>query len=73
MTVKGRGIEVMHASPLHPGRGEPSRIQLYLILRGLKGEPVDTVDIPPERALELAEELLRSARVVMAANAKAGR
>lgn len=57
-------IRVHGVSPVHPGRGEPSRIEMILILDYLKGSPIAVVEISPRKALIMAEELVRAARIV---------
>ena len=57
-----RNIEVLNVTPRHPGRGEPSQIELALVLRYLKGQPVEIVVLTPEKAIELIEQLAHAVR-----------
>lgn len=58
-----RKIQVLGVRPNHPGRGEPSRIELNLILSYLRGEPVETVVLTPAEAIVLIEQLALAIRV----------
>lgn len=51
--------------PVHPGRGEPSRIELNVVHEGLQGMPVSGIVLTPYEALKLAEEALHAARIVI--------
>jgi hypothetical protein len=65
-----KAITVLHAGPQHPGRGQPSRIELALRLDYLKGRPVEAIELSPYVARKLAEELIIAARIVEDANNK---
>jgi hypothetical protein len=59
-----RKITLHGVHPVHPGRSEPSRIELLLILDYIKGAPIVAIEISHEKALSLIEQLAFSARVV---------
>lgn len=56
-------VEIMGVHPIHPGRGEPSRIEAAIVLRHLRAEPVVTVILTPAKAIELIEQLAIAIRV----------
>jgi hypothetical protein len=57
-------ISLLGIHPVHPGRGEPSRIELTVILDYLKGGQAAKVVLTPGQALKLAEDAVRAARSV---------
>ena len=58
-----RSIEVLGVNPVHPGPGKPSRIEMTVVLRYLKGEPIEFVVISPQQAMSLIEQLAKAVRV----------
>ena len=59
-----RRIVLLGARAAHSGRpGEPSYIELNLVLEYLKGEPIANIVLTPHEALRLAEQLLTAERV----------
>lgn len=58
-----RAIRVHAVHPVHPGRGEPSHIEMTLILDYIKGTPVVSVRLPFRKALELLEQLATAVRI----------
>lgn len=46
-------------------RDTPGMVQVSVVLRYLKSEPVESVPLTPSKALRLAEELVQSARHAM--------
>lgn len=59
-----RKITLMGINPVHPGRGEPSSIELTLVLDYIKGTPVVSVPLTGKQALRLAEQAVMAVRVV---------
>jgi len=58
-----RAIEIVGVHVEHP-RDRPSRVELVVGLRYLKGEPVEVVELAPRLALRLIEELVSAYRIV---------
>jgi hypothetical protein len=58
-----REIQVLGVRPYHPGRGEPSRIALNLMLKYLRGTPIEVVVVSPNEAIRLIEQLAVAIRV----------
>jgi hypothetical protein len=52
-----RRIELLGVRPNHPGRGEPSYIELNVALAYLRGEPVESIVLTPAEAVLLIEQL----------------
>ena len=67
-----RDVRVLGVGPVHPGRGEPSRIVLHVHLAYLKGEPIESVVISPEQAVRLIEQLAQALRVTAAGALREG-
>lgn len=63
MTTETRRITVLNVTPVHPGRGEPSHIEMCLVLEHLKARPVVCVRITSEQAIRLIEQLALAVRV----------
>jgi hypothetical protein len=57
-----RTVEILNVTPRHPGRGEPSEIVMAVVLRYLRGEPVEAVVLTRQKAVELIEQLARAIR-----------
>jgi hypothetical protein len=58
-----RSIKMLGVRPAHPGRGEPSYIQIAVVLSHLKGEPVVTTVLSPAEAIRMIEQLAQAIRV----------
>lgn len=58
-----RAIDVLGVHPRHPGRGEPSVIELAVALSYLRGAPIEVVVLSPARAVKLIEQLALAIRV----------
>lgn len=56
------GARLMNISPVHPGRGKPSVIQVAILL-DRKGEPIVTHELALDDALRLLESLALAIRV----------
>lgn len=56
--------KTIQIGPVHPGRGEPSRIELWLVPDDRKSGQADVYTVTEEQALLLAERALMSARVI---------
>ena len=54
---------LLSITPVHPGRGERSFIQVAIVL-DTKTRPVATHEITVERALDLIESLAKSVKAV---------
>lgn len=65
--IVNRSITVHGVTPNHRGRGEPSYIELVLILDYLKGAPMESIVISPTKALRLIEELALALRATAVA------
>ena len=59
-----RSIEILNVLPTHPGRGGPSKIVMTVVLRYLKSEPVEQIELSPFAAVLLIEQLSKALRVV---------
>jgi hypothetical protein len=62
MTAKQ--ISVLNAVPVHPGRGEPSYIALYVTLDYLKNTPIASEVLSENDALKLAEQLIHAVNIM---------
>jgi hypothetical protein len=60
-----RPLRVVSAGVDHPGYGTPSRVRIAVALDWLKGQPYEFSTVTPEHALELAEQLIFAARMVL--------
>lgn len=63
VAVPVKTIRVLNAGPVHPGRGEPSRIELRVTLDWLKGTPVATATLSPRQALSLIGQLVQAVNI----------
>ena len=52
-----RRIAILGVRPVHPGRKEPSRIEMAVVLHYLKGEPVENIVLTRKQATVLIERL----------------
>ena len=57
-----RNISILNVVPVHPHRGEPSRIEITIDL-GLKSGEVASEVLTGDKALKLAEQLVHAVRV----------
>jgi hypothetical protein len=62
--MRDKRISVLAIRPVHPNRGEPSYIELAVVLDYLKGAPVASVRLTPAQAIRLIEQAAMAVRVV---------
>lgn len=57
-------IGLLGIRPVHPGRGESSRIELNIELRYLKGTPIATIILTKAEVIELLAQAATALRAV---------